>query len=130
MRPASRLTAMSSRLRSLVHPVRAWRAFVAALAERADAEAVAVGLTVEVVSNGVHRYRDPRLDQLAAHRADARSANAYRTAAQNAAGRANRVRPGRYRRQLSHVKGAPQAPRRCATAYGGPGRGTPSSAGS
>ena len=75
MRPASRVTAMSSRLRSLVHPVRAWRAFAAALAERADAEAVAAGLTVEVVSNGVHRYRDPRLDQLAAHRNAAAAAN-------------------------------------------------------
>ncbi len=79
MRPASRVTAMSSRLRSLVHPVRAWSAFAAALAEwadaDADAEAVAAGLTVEVVSNGVHRYRDPRLDQLAAHRNAAAAAN-------------------------------------------------------
>jgi hypothetical protein len=77
MRPASRVTAMSSRLRSLVHPLRAWCAFAAALAERADAEAVAAGLTVEVVSNGVHRYRDPRLDQLAAHRNAATAAKPH-----------------------------------------------------
>jgi hypothetical protein len=68
MRPASRVTAMSSRLRSLVHPVRAWRAYTAALAERADAAAIAAGLTVEVLSGRTRRYRDPRLDQLTAHR--------------------------------------------------------------
>ena len=53
----------------LIHPVQAWRAYQAALAERADAEARAAGLTVEDVGRGVRRYRDPVLDQLAAHRA-------------------------------------------------------------
>ena len=37
--PASQVTAMSSRLRSLIHPVRVARAFATALAERADADA-------------------------------------------------------------------------------------------
>jgi hypothetical protein len=43
--------------------------FAARVAQRADADAIAAGLTVEVLPRGVHRYRDPRLDQLAAHRA-------------------------------------------------------------
>ncbi len=43
--------------------------FTQALADRADAQARAAGLTVEVLPGGVRRYRDPRLDQLAAHRA-------------------------------------------------------------
>jgi hypothetical protein len=53
----------------LAHPVRAWRQFTQAMADRADAHARAAGLTVEVLPGGVRRYRDPRLDQLAARRA-------------------------------------------------------------
>jgi hypothetical protein len=53
----------------LVHPVRAWRQFNQAVADRADAHARAAGLTVEVLPGGVRRYRDPRLDQLTARRA-------------------------------------------------------------
>jgi hypothetical protein len=53
----------------LAHPVRAWRQFTQAVADRADAHARAAGLTVEVLPGGVRRYRDPRLDQLAARRA-------------------------------------------------------------
>jgi hypothetical protein len=53
----------------LVHPVRAWRQFNQAVADRADAQARAAGLTVEVLPGGVRRYRDPRLDQLTARRA-------------------------------------------------------------
>jgi hypothetical protein len=61
----------------LIHPVQAWRAYQAALAERADAEAVAAGLTVQVLPNGVRRYRDPRLDQLPAHCAAQGAASPY-----------------------------------------------------
>jgi len=46
----------------------AWRAYQAALAERADTEAAAAELTVQDLGRGVRRYRDPRLDQLAARR--------------------------------------------------------------
>ena len=53
----------------LVHPVRAWRRFTQAMTDRADAQARGAGLTVEILPGGVRRYRDPRLDQLAAHRA-------------------------------------------------------------
>jgi hypothetical protein len=53
----------------LAHPVRAWRQFNQAVADRADAQARAAGLTVEVLPGGVRRYRDPRLDRLAARRA-------------------------------------------------------------
>jgi hypothetical protein len=53
----------------LVHPVRAWRQFTQAVADRADAQARAAGLTVELLPGGVRRYRDPRLDQLTARRA-------------------------------------------------------------
>ena len=77
-RPARAVTAMTDTTTTtthrgaargwLTHPVQAWRAYQAALAERADAEAVAAGLTVEDLPNGVRRYRDPRLDRLAAHR--------------------------------------------------------------
>ena len=61
-------TAMwASRLR---HPIQAWRAYQAALAQRADTEAVAAGLTVQVLPNGVRRYRHAHLDEaLAALRA-------------------------------------------------------------
>ena len=58
----------AARPRWLTHPVRAWRTYQAALADRADAEAVAAGLTVEVLAGGMRCYRDPRLDQLAGHR--------------------------------------------------------------
>jgi hypothetical protein len=44
------------------------RSYAARATDRADADAVAAGLTVEVLAGGVRRYRDPRLDQLAAHR--------------------------------------------------------------
>jgi hypothetical protein len=54
----------------LTHPIQAWRALLAAQAERADTDARAVGLTVEHLPGGVRRYRDPALDQLATHRAD------------------------------------------------------------
>jgi hypothetical protein len=53
----------------LVHPVRAWRRFNQAAADRADAQARAAGLTVELLPGGMRRYRDPRLDQLTARRA-------------------------------------------------------------
>jgi len=49
----------------LTHPVQAWRALLAAQANRADAAGRAAGLTVEVLPNGVRRYHDPRLDSLA-----------------------------------------------------------------
>jgi hypothetical protein len=62
-------TATMSRLSWLTHPVLTWRAYQAALAQRADAEAVTAGLTVQVLPNGMRRYRDPRLDSLAEHRA-------------------------------------------------------------
>jgi hypothetical protein len=45
------------------------RSYAARITERADADAHAAGLTVEVRAGGVRRYRDPRLDRLAAHRA-------------------------------------------------------------
>jgi hypothetical protein len=45
------------------------RSYAARVTERADADARAAGLTVEVLEGGVRRYHDPRLDQLAAHRA-------------------------------------------------------------
>jgi len=62
------ITATAPRPSWLIHPVHAWRAYQAALADRADADAVAAGLTVEVLPNGVRRYRDQRLDQLDALR--------------------------------------------------------------
>ena len=52
---------LTTRLRPL-------RSYVARVTERADADAVAAGLTIEVLPGGVRRYRDPRLDQLDAHR--------------------------------------------------------------
>jgi hypothetical protein len=45
------------------------RSYAARITERADADAAAAGLTVEELPVGVRRYRDPRLDQLAARRA-------------------------------------------------------------
>jgi hypothetical protein len=50
-------------------PTTRLRSYAARVTERADSEARAAGLTVEALPRGVHRYRDPRLDQLAAHRA-------------------------------------------------------------
>ncbi len=49
--------------------LRPLRGYLARITGRADAEARAAGLTVEVLPGGVRRYRDPRLDQLAADRA-------------------------------------------------------------
>ena len=54
---------------AVLHPVHAWRQLTQALADRADAQARRIGLTVEILPGGVRRYRDPRLDPLAAHRA-------------------------------------------------------------
>jgi hypothetical protein len=48
---------------------RSLRSYAARVTERADADARAAGLTIEVLAGGVRRYRDPRLDQLAARRA-------------------------------------------------------------
>jgi hypothetical protein len=45
------------------------RSFAERITERADAGAWAAGLTVEVLPRGARRYRDPRLDQIAAHHA-------------------------------------------------------------
>jgi hypothetical protein len=121
---------MTDRRRWLTHPILAWRAFTAALAERSDASAHAVGLTVDVRPGGVRRYRDPRLAELAAHREAARPANRMTDR------RTERGGP-RWPSGAGAVP-APTVPRqgRCgfacaspATAYGGPGPGTPSSAG-
>ncbi len=49
--------------------LRPFRSYPARVTERADADARAAGLTIEVLAGGVRRYRDPRLNQLAAHRA-------------------------------------------------------------
>jgi hypothetical protein len=70
-------TVTVSRLCWLTHPIRAWRAYQAALADRADADAVIAGLTVQILPGGVRRYRDPRLDQFAAHRAARGAASPY-----------------------------------------------------
>lgn len=51
-------------LTTLLFPL---RSYAARAAERADADAVAAGLTVEVLPGWVRRYRDPRVDQLPAH---------------------------------------------------------------
>jgi hypothetical protein len=51
-----------------VHPITAWRRLSVQLADRADAEARAAGLSVAVGPRGVRRYRDPRMDDLAARR--------------------------------------------------------------
>lgn len=47
----------------LSHPILAWRAYQAALVDRADADVAAAGLTVQVLPNGVRRYRHAHLDQ-------------------------------------------------------------------
>jgi hypothetical protein len=67
---------MPNRLAAVLHPVWAWREYVAAVDAEADAEAVAVGLTVEDLGHGVRRYRDPALDHLADHRTH-RAADPY-----------------------------------------------------
>jgi hypothetical protein len=54
--------------RHLLTLLRPLRSYAARVTERADADAVAAGLTVEVLAGGVRRYRDPRLDQPPAHR--------------------------------------------------------------
>jgi hypothetical protein len=53
-------------LDALLRPL---RGYATRITERADADAVAAGLTVEVLPGGVRHYRDPRLDQLASRRA-------------------------------------------------------------
>jgi hypothetical protein len=60
---------MPNRIAAPLHPVQAWRAFVRLVDARADTAAAAAGLTVEQLPSGVRRHRDPRLDQLAARRA-------------------------------------------------------------
>jgi hypothetical protein len=175
--------------------------YAAALTERADAAAVAAGLTVEALAGGVRRYRDLGLDQRVAYRSSqvpvttppaagtdwsqsrlvvvaglsrcphgqplapvcldcaallhvdvvtgalvdqwgqvecgvsgrahapdvpvlpggpAAPANRIPDRRTERGGPRQPMGPGRYRRRLSHVKGSPQAPRRCATACGGP----------
>ncbi len=54
--------------RALTLLLRQLRAYVDRITARADAQARAAGLTVEMAPGGVRRYRDPRLDQLAAGR--------------------------------------------------------------
>jgi hypothetical protein len=61
--------AQLSTLYAIRHPLLAWRDFLQSTTDRADANALASGLTVEVLPGGVRRYRDPRMDQLAARRA-------------------------------------------------------------
>ena len=61
--------AQLSTLYAIRHPLLAWRDFLQTTADRADTHALASGLTVEVLPGGVRRYRDPRLNQLAARRA-------------------------------------------------------------
>ena len=58
--------AQLSTLYAIRHPLLAWRDFLQTTADRADADALAAGLTVEVLPGRVRRYRDPRLNQLAA----------------------------------------------------------------
>ena len=61
-------TTLARRPSWFAHPVQTWRALLAAHADRADAEARAPGLTVEMLPGGVRRYREPRLDSLIEHR--------------------------------------------------------------
>jgi hypothetical protein len=49
--------------------LRQLRDYVQRVTERADNEAREAGLSVEVLAGGVRRYRDARLDQIAARRA-------------------------------------------------------------
>jgi hypothetical protein len=69
---------MPNPLTTVAHPVEAWRAFVQRVDARGDAEAIAAGLTVEVVPNGVRRCRDPRLDRLGAQHVAAQPADTAR----------------------------------------------------
>ena len=61
--------AQLSTLYAIRHPLLAWRDFLQTTTDRADADALAAGLTVEVLPGGVRRYRHPRMDELAARRA-------------------------------------------------------------
>src|SRR5690348_6162602 len=61
--------AQLSTLYAIRHPLLAWRDFLQTTTDRADADALAAGLIVAVLPGGVRRYRDPRMDQLAARRA-------------------------------------------------------------
>ncbi len=121
---------MTDQANWLTHPIRAWSAFRTVLAERADAEAVAAGLTVEMLANEIRRYRDPRLDHLAAHRAAAaangRTDRRTERGGPNKPGGAGAVPALTVPRQ-GRSGFACASP---ATASGGPGPGTPSSAGS
>jgi hypothetical protein len=50
---------MTDRRNCLTHPIQAWRAFTAAVTDRADADARAAGLVLfDPLPNGVHRCRD------------------------------------------------------------------------
>ena len=60
---------MTERRHWLTHLLRTWRALAERIDADADAAAIVAGLTVEHRPGGVRRYRDPRLDQLTAHRA-------------------------------------------------------------
>ena len=69
---------MPNPLTDLVHPVAAWRAFVHRVDARADTAAIAAGLAVQILPDGVRRYRDPRLDRLATHHARTQPADTAR----------------------------------------------------
>ena len=97
---------------AVVHPVRAWRRFTQALADHADARAREAGLTVEVLPGGVRRYRDPRLDQLAADRAG----QARRRTGARAAGRSPLRCP---RRSSPQRRSQPAGARRSPSRRGG-----------
>jgi hypothetical protein len=64
--------------------LRLLRGYAARVTERADADARSAGLTVEVLAGGVRRYRDSRLDQLAAQRVSQVPVSNSRAAAANA----------------------------------------------
>jgi len=51
---------------ALAAVLRPLHGYLARVTERADARARGAGLTVEVGRGGVRRYRDPRMDHLAA----------------------------------------------------------------
>jgi hypothetical protein len=54
---------------ALLRPLRPLRGYVHRITERADTQARAARLTIEVLPRGRRRYRDPRMDELATHRA-------------------------------------------------------------
>jgi hypothetical protein len=66
---------MTSDRRVIAALLRPLRGYAERITERVDSEARAAGLTVEVLARGRRRYGDPRLDQLAAHRAAAQYAS-------------------------------------------------------